>query len=129
MSNIGFIRLALNVGSTDHIALRARVFDSPTSRAFLESCPHDVGRLSAYGDEVYGQLRHVLPMTRPQPRIPAGGLAYSSQGNYLCLFFGQTPAWPVDYIAQVEVGYEHLQGGSWRSLVVTREDPLAMESY
>lgn len=58
-----------------------------------------------------------------------GGLAYSAQGNYLCVFFGQAPAWPVDYFAQIEVGYEALNGGNWRDLSVSMEDPLAMESY
>ena len=80
-------------------------------------------------DEVYGQWCTPLTVTRPQPKIPPGGLAYSEQGQYLCIFFGQDPAWSVDYFAQIEVGYEHLQGGQWTDLAVSLEDPLAMESY
>ena len=128
-SNIGYVRLVFNCGADDHLALRARVFDTPTSRAFIDGCPHQIPSLHAYGDEVYGSLRHALPQHKAQPIIPPGGIAYSAQGQYLCIFFGQRPAWAVDYIAQIEVGYEYLQGRKWRDLVVTREDPLAMESY
>ena len=129
MTNIGYLRLAFNVGASDNLALRARVFNTPTGHAFLESCPHTLGNLSSWGDEVYGALPVTLPSTQPQSRIPPGGLAYSDQGQYLCIFFGQAPAWPVTYFAQVEVGYEHLNGGQWRDLSVSKEDPLAMESY
>mgnify|MGYP006148224027 CR=1 FL=1 len=88
----GYARLAFNVGAGDHIALRARVFDTPTGRAFLQSCPHTLD-LTTYGDEVYGEWRTPLPTGTPQAKIPDGGLAYSSQGRYLCVFFGQAPAW------------------------------------
>ena len=123
------MRLAFNVGAGDFIPLRARIFDTPTGRAFKESCPHTLPSLQAYGDEVYGAWKVALPSTRPQPKIPPGGLAYSALGNYLCVFYGQAPAWPVDYFAQIEVGWEALQGGRWRDLHVSLEDPLAMESY
>ena len=70
-TNIGYVRLAFNVGHDDHIALRARVFDTPTGRSFLESCPHSVGSLQSYGDEVYGPLKGPLSTTHPQPEIPS----------------------------------------------------------
>ena len=88
-----------------------RVFNTPTGLAFLESAPHTLLSLSKYGDEVYGSLRTSLPTTSPQPKIPFGGLAYSEQGQYLCIFYGQTPAWPVEYFAQIEMGYEMLGNG------------------
>jgi len=28
-------------------------------------------------------------------------LAYTNKGNYLCVFYGQTPAWPVEFIGQI----------------------------
>ena len=37
----------------------------------------------------------------PVPDIPPGGIAYTSQGNYVCIFFGQRPAWAVEYIGQI----------------------------
>jgi hypothetical protein len=42
--------------------------------------------------------------------IPPGGIAYSRRGSYLCVFFGQDPAWPVDHVGQIE-------GDGWRQLI------------
>ena len=128
-SPIGFARLALNVGASDELVLRARVFDTPAGKAFLDSCPHTLSSLQSHGDEMYGTWARALPVSRPQPLIPAGGLAFSDQGQYLCVFYGQTPAWPVEYLGQIDVGWEELLGRNWRSMAVTMEDPLAMESY
>lgn len=138
-TNIGYARLVFGdpgVFSTTEVPLRCRIFDTPTGQAFKASLlegdqrvPFTIPSLSAYGNEVYGAWKCPLATGKQQPTIPPGGLAYSEQGNYLCVFYGQTPAWPVDYFAQIEVGFEALQGGQWRSLQVALEDPLAMESY
>ena len=128
-TNIGYCRLAFNVGAGDQLPLRARLFDTPTGHAFKASLPYAIPSLQAYGEEVYGAWNVTLPSTKPQPMIPPGGLAYSAQGNYICVFFGQAPAWPVDYFAQIEVGWEALRGGRWTDLHASLEDPLAMESY
>lgn len=121
--------MSFNTGYADNLVLRARVFKTPAGLAFLKSCPHSLPSLSKYGDEVYGALRVALPSSSPQPKIPPGGLAYSEQGNYLCVFYGAIPAWPVEYFAQIEMGYEQLRGIDWKDLSITQEDPLAMESY
>ena len=54
-TNIGLVRLAFNVGSRDTLALRARIFDTPTGHAFLASCPQHISRLAVFGNEVYGR--------------------------------------------------------------------------
>ena len=128
-TNIGYVRIGFNVGCGDNLALRARVFDSPAGHTFMDNCPHTLSSLESFGEEVYGSLAKPLPSSRKQPKIPCGGLAYSDQGQYLCIFFGQTPAWPVEYFAQIEVGWEELIGPKWQNLTVTKEDPLALESY
>lgn len=128
-TNIGHLRLSFNASRSSNLVLRARVFDNPTGRSFLESLPGSTIQLQSFGNEVYGPWHTALQTHKPQPSIPPGGLAYSDQGNYLCVFFGQAPAWPVSYFAQIEVGFENLQGGTWNDLAVTQEDPLAMESY
>ena len=81
--------------------------------------PHATN-LMAYGAEVYGPWRVALPVSQQIPRIPPGGLAYSQQGQYLCVFFGQDPAWPVDYIGHVDQGWEALRERSWDTLSVER---------
>ena len=105
--------------SSNSTVLRARIFGTPTGHALLESCPHEM-TLSTYGAEVYGALKVPLPAIRQQPLIPPGGLAYSQKGNYFCVFFGQDPAWPVDYIGQIEDGWEALRTGPWTDLRVQR---------
>ena len=117
-TNIGLVRLSFNVGSRDTLALRARIFDTPTGHAFLASCPQHISRLGVFGNEVYGPWSVGLPSTTLQPIIPPGGLAYSAAGQYLCVFFGERPAWPVQYFGQIDAGADALPGGSWRDLAV-----------
>ena len=105
--------------SSDSTVLRARIFDTPTGHALLESCPHQM-MLQHYGAEVYGPLGVRLPSTTLQSAIPPGGLAYSEQGNYLCVFWGAAPAWPVDYIGQIDAEWEKLRDKSWTELKVVR---------
>lgn len=98
-------------------AFRAQ-FIPHVSQALLASCPHEMS-LQTYGAEVYGPLRTPLPSHKLQPMIPPGGLAYSEQGNYLCVFWGAVPAWPVDYIGQIDE-WEPLAKGAWSELRVLR---------
>ena len=116
------IRIAtIGLFSSDARLLRARIFDTPTGQALLDSCPHEMS-LQTYGAEVYGPLKAPLPSFQLQPMIPPGGLAYSAQGNYLCVFWGQAPAWPVDYIGQIDE-WESLKGGPWNELRMVRAAP------
>ena len=46
----------------------------------------------------------------PVPSIPGGGIAYTNNGNHVCLFFGQTPAYPVEHIGQ-------MTGSQWENLL------------
>lgn len=90
------------------LALNADLFDHPIARALLAHLPVSVP-LTRWGDELYGPLSVDLGSHNPVPDIPPGGIAYSQNGSYLCVFFGQRPAWPVDYIGQIS-------GDSWKSL-------------
>ena len=59
---------------------------------------------------MYGSIGIDLGVDNPISEIPAGGLAYTNQGNYLCVFFGQTPAWAVEHIGQIK-------GEQWQKLL------------
>ena len=98
-------KINLNFGA---FRLEAELFDSPTARKFLENLPYTVS-LMKWGDELYGSIGIDLGEDAPVPDIPPGGIAYTNNGNYVCLFFGQTPAWPVEYIGQIN-------GDSWKGL-------------
>ncbi len=54
-----------------------------------------------WGNEFYGSIGKDLGEENPVPDIPLGGIAYTNQGNYVCFFFGQRPAWAVEYIGQI----------------------------
>ena len=70
--------------------------------------------LTQWGGELYGSIGLDLGEDNPVGYIPAGGIAYTVKGNYVCVFFGQTPAWPVEYIGQTN-------GDHWSCLVEKRD--------
>ena len=99
--------------------LHARIFDTPSGNAFLKSLPTGSIMLQTAGTEVYGPLKKPLPAGALVDKIPPGGLAYSARGNYLCVFWGRDPAWPVDYIGQINENWEALNAETWNALNVT----------
>ncbi len=89
--------IELDFGS---FVLEAKLFDTRTAKKFAEHLPYQV-RLTHWGNELYGTIGKDLGEENPVEDIPQGGIAYTSQGNYVCVFFGQRPAWPVEYIGQI----------------------------
>ena len=91
------------------VKLDAELFDSEIAKRFAENLPYTI-RLEQWGNELYGSIGINLGEDNPVPEIPPGGLAYTHKGNYLCVFFGQIPAWPVEHIGQIT-------GDQWQQLV------------
>ena len=98
--------IILDFGS---VTLNAELFDTGVAQGVHALLPRTLN-LTRWGDEVYGALPVAIDTENPVPHIPAGGIAYTNNGNYLCIFFGQQPAWPVEYIGQI-------QGNTWELLV------------
>jgi len=90
-------------------SMPARLFDTRIAAAFYNKLPLSI-ELIAWGNELYGAIGDDLGSENPQEQIPAGGLAYTNRGNYFCIFFGQTPAWPVEYIGSID-------GEGWKRLL------------
>lgn len=88
--------------------LEAGLFDLPIATKFAENLPYTV-RLMKWGEELYGSIGIDLGEDAPVPEIPPGGIAYTNNGNFVCIFFGQTPAWPVEHIGQIK-------GDAWKTL-------------
>lgn len=101
-------QIILDFGSA---SLVAELFDSSVANGFFENLPCTV-HLVKWGHELYGPIGIDLGEENPVPDIPSGGIAYTNNGNYFCIFFGQTPAWPVEYIGQVK-------GDGWKKLIET----------
>jgi uncharacterized protein len=94
-------------------SLEAELFETSVAQKFKQHLPYHV-RLMQWGNELYGSIGKDLGEEDPVPDIPPGGIAYTRQGNYVCIFFGQTPAWDVEYIGQIA-------GNQWSRLPA---DPL-----
>lgn len=94
-------RIELDFGT---MVLEADLFDTDLAQRFFEQLPYAVN-LTQWGSELYGAIGVDLGEENPVPDIPAGGIAYTRQGNYVCIFFGQTPAWAVEYIGQIDDGH------------------------
>ena len=80
--------------------LDAELFDTPIARKFAAHLPYTV-RLEQWGQELYGSIGRNLGGENPVDDIPPGGIAYTSQGKYICIFFGQKPAWAVEHIGRI----------------------------
>jgi hypothetical protein len=90
------------------LKLETELFDSVIANKFVEHLPYTID-LTQWGQELYGSIGIDLGEDKPISDIPPGGLAYTRQGNYFCIFFGQAPAWPVEYIGQI-------RGDTWKQL-------------
>ena len=90
-------QIILDFGS---LVLEAELFDSVIATGFAENLPYTIN-LEHRGREVCGSIGINLGEENPIPDIPPGGIAYTNNGCYLCIFFGQKPAWSVEYIGQI----------------------------
>lgn len=82
------------------LMLAADLFNSRIAENFAANLPYKVN-LEKWGRELYGSIGIDLGEEKPVPDIPPGGIAYTRKGNYVCIFFGQRPAWDVEYIGQI----------------------------
>ena len=85
-----------------------RLFDTEIGRRLYRQLLVRIS-LQTWGDESYGTIGVDLGEESPVPDIPPGGIAYTSQGAYLCFFYGQRPAWPVEHVGEI-------LNGEWNQL-------------
>ncbi|MFP4649443.1 MAG: cyclophilin-like fold protein [Desulfobacterales bacterium] len=83
--------------------LEAVLFNTRIARSFKENLPYTVD-LTGWGKELYGSIGLGLGEENPVDEVPEGAIAYTGRGNLVCVFFGQKPAWPVEYIGQIKEG-------------------------
>ena len=82
------------------VVLSASLFETKIASKFMGYLPVTVS-LMQWGEEFYGSIGVDLGEENPVGDIPPGGIAYTRSGNYVCIFFGQRPAWAVEYIGQI----------------------------
>jgi len=86
---------------------------------FYKNLPYSIN-LTCWGNETYGTIGLNLGTNNPVTEIPCGGLAYTNKGNYFCIFYGQKPAWTVEYIGKIK-------NEEWKKLL--RSLPLKVNIY
>lgn len=91
-------RITIDFGA---FSLTATLFDTPIAGRFADTLPKTVS-FTRWGGEMYGSIGADLGEETPVADIPVGGIAYTNRGNYVCIFWGQRPAWPVDHIGQID---------------------------
>ncbi|MFO7931253.1 MAG: cyclophilin-like fold protein [Desulfosalsimonas sp.] len=91
-------RIVLDFGSFE---LEAELFDTRIARSFQQSLPCRV-ELTGWGKELYGSTGLDLGEENPVEKVPEGAIAYTNRGNLVCVFFGEKPAWAVEYIGQIK---------------------------
>ncbi len=90
-------RISISAGS---VTMAGELNASETAKKVLEALPLK-GSARTWGDEVYLDTQLSLPEEDPQAHVPPGVIAYWPQGKAICLFFGQTPASPVNVIGKM----------------------------
>ncbi len=85
----------------DELILKADFFEGSFTERLLEKLPLTTD-LTAWGNELYGEVPVSIKEETLVEEVPPGGLAYTSQGDLLCVFFGQKPAWPVELVGQIK---------------------------
>jgi hypothetical protein len=90
-------RIRISAGS---VTMAAELDASETAKKVLEALPLS-GQARTWGDEVYLDTMLTLPEENPHAHVPPGAIAYWPTGKAICLFFGQTPASPVNVIGKV----------------------------
>lgn len=109
-------KIILNFGE---IKIKAELFDTIIAGKFYRSLPYSV-ELTHWGQEMYGSIGIDLGTEKPVAQIPAGGLAYTNKGNYLCIFYGQEPAWPVELIGKLTGNWENLLSRDFINVTITK---------
>jgi hypothetical protein len=89
--------ISISAGS---VTMTAVLNDSETAKKLLGALPLK-GPARTWGDEIYFDTELSLPEEEPQAHVPPGAIAYWPQGKAICLFFGQTPASPVNVIGKM----------------------------
>jgi len=83
------------------VEMTAQLNDTPSAKAIWDALPIDsAARL--WGDEVYFDTPVHLDEDDAQAQVPSGTIAFWPPGDCFCIFFGQTPASPVNVVGTLD---------------------------
>jgi len=104
------------------VEMTAALNDTSTAQKILAALPFEsTARL--WGKEVYFGIPVHAEEEDAQARVPSGTVAFWPPGDCLCIFFGQTPASPVNVVGQLDgEPNEFAKVASGATIRVTRAD-------
>jgi len=91
-------RILIRAGKVE---MAATLNDTPTARAILDALPFE-SKARLWGKEVYFEIPVHMAPDHAQAKVPSGTVAFWPDGDCLCLFYGQTPASPVNVVGTLE---------------------------
>ena len=91
------IKICLEAGPVN---MEAELNDSASARAIAKALPF-TGSAQVWGDEIYFPIPVALDEEAPQAEVLSGTIAYWPPGKALCIFFGQTPASPINVVGRL----------------------------
>jgi len=82
------------------VTMEADLNDSRTAELIWEALPIESSCM-VWGDEVYFTIPVDAESEDAQASVPSGTIAYWPPGPAFCIFFGQTPASPVNVVGML----------------------------
>lgn len=83
------------------VEMAATLNDSATAQKIWAALPiESTARL--WGKEVYFEIPVHMDPDDAQAKVPSGTVAFWPDGDCLCLFYGQTPASPVNVVGTLD---------------------------
>ncbi len=83
------------------VEMTATLNDTATAKKLWEALPIE-SRARLWGKEVYFEIPIHMDADDAQAKVPSGTVAFWPDGDCLCLFYGQTPASPVNVVGVLD---------------------------
>jgi hypothetical protein len=83
------------------VEMTAELNDSPSAKKIWEALPIE-SRTRLWGQEVYFDIPVHDEGRDAQAQVPSGTIAFWPAGDCFCIFFGQTPASPVNVVGRLD---------------------------
>src|SRR6266436_3895449 len=82
------------------VSAQAKLNDSKTARAIWDALPIEA-KAQTWGDEIYFAIGVSEAEDSARETVELGDLGYWPPGHAFCIFFGPTPASPVNVVGRV----------------------------
>ena len=94
----GMRKIKITAGSVE---MTATLNDSKTANLLWDTLPATNGA-RVWGDEIYFPIPMKMQGDNARATVPSGTIAFWPPGSAFCIFFGQTPASPVNVMGKLD---------------------------